>query len=84
MTGIIDAIKTPTLTDGELHEVQDRLSHPVVQKYFASLAIPIVLDLALNVEPQTGESAESFLRRRTNEHGRLEVLNTLLSIPAKQ
>lgn len=84
MIGLGAVISIPNLTQSEIDEVHRILSQPVVQRYFASLAGPIVLDLAVSIEPANGESAESFLRRRSNEHGRLEVLNTLLSFqPAK-
>jgi len=72
-----------TFTDTEVRIINDTLGEPLIQKYFASLAAPIMLDLASNMEPKEGESAESFLRRRVHEHGRLEALNTLLSFPVQ-
>ena len=75
-------IQDPKLTDTELAQAAVHLSQPVVKKYLTRLAADIAEDVLRHTEPAEGQSAESFLRSRTSETGRLEVLTTLLAIEA--
>lgn len=68
------------LTDTEIQQAAAYLSQPVVKKYLSNMASAEAKDLAFNMDPKEGESAESFLGRRRGVHGRLEALITLLSI----
>jgi hypothetical protein len=52
---------------------------PTVRKYLTSLANDAIKDIVFS-EPAVNETAESYLRRVANVKGRLEALNTLLSI----
>jgi hypothetical protein len=54
---------------------------PPVRKYLTSLANEAIKDIVYS-EPAINESPESYLRRVANVKGRLEALNTLLSISA--
>jgi hypothetical protein len=54
---------------------------PTVRKYLTSLANDAIKDIVFS-EPAVNETAESYLRRVANVKGRLEALNTLLSISA--
>ena len=69
------------LSDTEMSIVAAALSQPAVKKYFHSLAHSDGRDIVFS-DPANGESAESYLRRKASVRGRLEVLNTLLSIEA--
>ena len=79
---MIPYINNPTLTDTELAEAAKHLSAPVVKKYLTAQAADIAEDILNNTDPMDGESAESFLRRRSNEAGRLAILTILLGIEA--
>ena len=79
---MIPYINNPTLTDTELAEAAKHLSAPVVKKYLTAQAADIAMDVIQNVDPSEGESAESFLRRRTGETGKLAILTILLGIEA--
>ncbi len=59
--------------------VANALALPAVKKYFNSLANQNGKDIVFG-EPFENESAESYLRRQALVKGRLEVLQTLLSI----
>lgn len=59
--------------------VATALALPAVKKYFHSLANQNGKDIVFG-EPFENESAESYLRRQALVKGRLEVLQTLLSI----
>ena len=54
---------------------------PSVRKYLLSLANDAIKDIVYS-EPAINETPESYLRRVANVKGRLEALNTLLSISA--
>ncbi len=69
-----------TLSETEINIVHQRFSDETVKKYLISLAWGITHDILTNNSPREGESAESFLRVQQNAYGRLEVINTLLSI----
>lgn len=79
---MVPYINNPVLTETELAEVAKHLSAPVVKKYLTAQAADIAMDALQNVEPSEGESAESFLRRRAGETGKLAVLTILLAIEA--
>lgn len=61
--------------------INTALSNPSVKKYLTMLAQQSANDI-LTGEPAIGETAESYLRRQAAVKGRLEVLETLLSIQA--
>jgi hypothetical protein len=67
------------LNDAEQTIVNEHLSDPTVKKYFRSLAYQNITDIILG-SPDINESAESYLRRQAVVKGRLEVIETLLSI----
>ena len=75
-------INNPVLTDTELAEAAKHLSMPVVKKYLTAQAADIAMDIMTHNEPSEGESAEAFLRNRSNSTGQLEVLTILLDIEA--
>jgi len=67
------------LSETEQDIVAKCLTTPAVKKYFHSLAHQNGQDIVFG-EPGQNETAESYLRRQAAVRGRLEVLNTLLSI----
>lgn len=67
------------LSQTEMDVIADKLSDPAVKKYFHVLAYEAGRDIATG-EPKEGESAENYLRRESRVKGRLDALNTLLSI----
>lgn len=68
-----------TLVQTEIDVINDKLSDPAVKKYLHMLAYNNAQSMVLG-QPAEGESAESYLRRAASVQGRLEVLETLLSI----
>lgn len=67
------------LSQTEVDIISNRLSDPVVKKYFHKMAYETSQNIILS-EPDLNESPESYLRRVATVKGRLEAFNTLLSI----
>lgn len=69
---------TVLLTTGELAIVAEQLKHPVVQKYLLGLGANSISELASM--SLAGKPAEDIVRIHARVQGRLETVNTLISI----
>lgn len=65
-------------TEGELSLVAERFNHPVIKKYLVSIGVEASKEL-LQISV-TGRSDLELAKIHARVHGRLETLNTLLSI----
>ncbi len=69
---------------GEMAVLVERLKDPIIQKYLSMLVRIEAADFLVNIEPKDGETAEGFLRRQALVRGRIEVLETLISIAMQE
>lgn len=71
-------------TNTELAILHQKMSDPVIVKYLSMLALSESNDLLTHGEPQENESAEALLRRQAHVRGRIEAIETLLTISKQE
>jgi len=71
-----------TLTEGELHILQELFVHPTIKKYFNTLLWNAIRDLASI--PVTEIANEDYRNRHAYTKGCIGILTTLLSIQDEQ
>lgn len=69
-----------TFSTTEMVQIKEKLSDPLLKKYFTYLAVVESNDLIANGEPKENETADSFLRRQAEVRGKVALAETLLVI----
>lgn len=71
-------------TSTELAILQQKMSDPIIVKYLSMLALTESNDLIMHGEAKENESAEALLRRQAHVRGRIEAIETLLTISKQE